>query len=82
MPNMPLLIIEVLSPKQGINDILTKFQAYFALNIKSCWLVIPANESITVYSTLDNLKLFDTGDVEVVDAVVDIRLPIHQIFAW
>jgi Uma2 family endonuclease len=82
MPNMPLLIIEILSPQQGINDILTKFQAYFALNVKSCWLVIPANESITVYSTLDNLKLFDIGDVEVIDEVINIRLPIHQIFAW
>jgi Uma2 family endonuclease len=82
MPNMPLLAIEVLSPKQGINDILTKFHAYFALNVKSCWLVIPPNESITVYSNLDELKLFDKDDEEVIDKMVDIHLPMQNIFEW
>lgn len=49
MSHMPLLTIEIFSPKQALSDILSKFKAYFALGIKSCWLVIPSNESITVY---------------------------------
>ncbi|MCP4702526.1 MAG: Uma2 family endonuclease [Gammaproteobacteria bacterium] len=82
MPDMPLLAIEVLSPKQGIDDILTKFHAYFSLGVKSCWLVIPANESITVYSTPDDLKLFGRDDTEVVDEVADIHLPVQNVFGW
>ncbi|MDM8560095.1 Uma2 family endonuclease [Candidatus Parabeggiatoa sp. HSG14] len=44
--DMPQLAIEILSPKQSIDNILAKFKAYFALSIKSCWLIIPTNESI------------------------------------
>jgi len=42
MTQMPELVIEVLSPKQAITEILSKFKAYFTLGIKSCWLVIPS----------------------------------------
>jgi Uma2 family endonuclease len=79
---MPLLAIEIVSPKQGLDEILAKFEAYFALGVKSCWLVIPTNESITIYSKLNAFKLFDTGDTELVDEVIDIRLPIQKIFEW
>ncbi len=36
MLEMPLLAIEVVSPQQGIEEILAKFDAYFALGVKSC----------------------------------------------
>jgi Uma2 family endonuclease len=82
MSKMPLLTIEILSPKQTIDDILNKFKAYFALNVQSCWLVIPILESITVYSQrIDNFKLFEAkGDTEVIDEGLDIRLPLQNIF--
>ena len=80
MQDMPLLAIEVLSPRQGIEEILAKIRAYFALGIKSCWMAIPANESITVYSKPREFISFSMKDKVVVDEVVDIRLPIKKIF--
>ncbi len=80
MLDMPLLAIEVISPKQGIDDILAKFDAYFALGIQSCWLVTPALESITVYSQPDQFNTFDMNDTEIVDEVINIHLPLHKIF--
>jgi Uma2 family endonuclease len=78
---MPTLAIEIISPKQSIDDILSKFKVYFALGIKSCWLVTPAFESITVYSGFRNFKLFDVRrDAEVIDDVLDIHLPLGKIF--
>jgi Uma2 family endonuclease len=77
---MPLLVIEILSPKQGLDDILAKFEAYFALGVKSCWLVIPLNESITVYSTSEHFKTFGNNSTEVIDEVIGIQLPIKEIF--
>lgn len=80
---MPLLAIEIISPKQYLDDILAKFEAYFALKVKSCWLVTPVLESITVYSqTLDNFRPFEVtrGDTEVVDEVLGIRLPLSKVF--
>jgi len=80
MEQMPLLAIEVLSPRQGVNDIIAKFQAYFTLGVKSCWLVIPATESITVYSQAKQYKTFGTDATELIDEVMDIRLPIQKVF--
>jgi len=80
MKDMPLLVIEILSPRQNLNDILAKFQAYFALGIKSCWLVIPAIKAITIYPQPDQSKTFGTNDSEIIDEVMDIRLPIQKIF--
>ncbi len=77
---MPLLAIEVLSPQQGINDIIAKFHAYFAQGVKSCWLVTPITKSITIYSQPGQPKTFDVNDNEVFDEVMDIRLPAQKIF--
>ncbi|MEK8018834.1 MAG: hypothetical protein VSS75_018325 [Candidatus Parabeggiatoa sp.] len=53
---------------------------YFALGVKSCWLVIPANEVITVYSAQGDFESFGSKDTEVIDDILDIRLPKPQIF--
>ncbi|HDN26754.1 MAG TPA: Uma2 family endonuclease [Thioploca sp.] len=82
MPQMPSLVIEILSPKQTINEILTKFDAFFALGVKSCWLVVPATESITVYSAPTDFKTFGTEVAEIIDTGMDIHLSRENIFEW
>ena len=77
---MPDLAIEVLSPRQSVEELVMKIKAFFALGIKSCWLVIPANESMTVYTKPDAFRLFSSNDLEVVDEVMDIHLPVKKIF--
>ncbi len=76
---MPQLVVEILSPKQGTFEILEKFKVYFALGIKSCWLVIPINQSITIYSTIGKFKLFSAG--EVIDDILGIKLDVNEIFS-
>lgn len=78
MSEMPLLVVEVLSPKQSAYEILEKFAAYFALGVKSCWLVDPLTAIVAVYSALDAHQIFAAG--EVVDEVIDLRLPFDEIF--
>jgi Uma2 family endonuclease len=78
--DMPVLTVEIISPSQGTEDILGKFKAYFALGVKSCWLIIPANEVITIYSAQGGFESFGSKDSEVVDKVLDIRLPKPKIF--
>ncbi len=77
---MPDLVIEVLSPKQRISEIFSKFKAYFALGVKSCWLALPLIEVIDVYSQPNQHRTFDLNDTEVIDEVMDIHLPIQKIF--
>ncbi|MFZ4661882.1 MAG: Uma2 family endonuclease [Caldilineaceae bacterium] len=78
MSEMPLLVVEILSPLQGSYEILQKFRLYFALGVKSCWLVDPATEVVVVYAGMEKHKTFSSG--EVVDEVMAIRLPFDQIF--
>jgi Uma2 family endonuclease len=79
---MPLSAIDIISPKQSETQILKKFQVYFALGIKSCWLVTPPLELVTVYypePDLNNFEPFSEPD-EVFDEVINIKIPVKNIF--
>ena len=78
MAEMPLLAIEILSPKQGLQEIVEKIDAYFALGVRSCWLIDPTTAIVVVYRTLDEHKVFSSG--EVVDEIIGIGLPFAEIF--
>jgi Uma2 family endonuclease len=80
MSDMPLLVAEVLSPKQTLDEIIAKFKVYFALGVKSCWLVVPVNESVTVYSTPHQFRTFGIDAKEIVDDTLNLRLPIEKLF--
>ncbi len=78
MSEMPLSTIEILSPSQNAYEILRKFEAYFALGIKSCWLVDPAIETVTVYAAFDKHSVFSEGNI--LDDATSIQLPVQEIF--
>lgn len=78
MQEMPLLAVEILSPKQGLYEIVEKFRLYFALGVRSCWLVEPVLHTVTVYSSSNEWQTFTSGDV--VDQVLQIRLALAEIF--
>lgn len=78
MTEMPLLAVEILSPKQGTDDILEKFEAYFGAGVSSCWLVDPALEVVSVYHAADRHTIYSQGEVE--DESLNIRLPVANIF--
>ena len=78
MKEMPNLVIEVISPRQGTLSIIEKFQAYFALGIRSCWLVDPVTAAVRVCHPNKEPMTFSSDDI--VDKVVDIKLPVKEIF--
>ena len=78
MSEMPELVIEVVSPRQGAHGIVQKFQAYFALGVRSCWLVDPTIAAVRVYHNNSNSQTFSSGDL--VDDVIKIKIPIVEIF--
>lgn len=79
MREMPLLAVEIVSPKQGLYEIWEKFRLYFELGIQSCWLVEPTTRIVTVYSSSQARRAFSSDDV--VDEKLGIRIPIYEIFA-
>lgn len=78
MSEMPLLAVEILSPRQGLYEIIEKVKLYFALGVKSCWVVIPNTQTVTIYTAPDHFRTFVEG--EVLDEVLKIHLPIAEIF--
>jgi Uma2 family endonuclease len=76
----PLLAIEILSPSQGTREIFAKFRAYFAMGVKSCWLVDPAMKVIDVFSTPTESNIYDLSDGQVTDKTLNIQLPMLKIF--
>ncbi|MFN8491206.1 MAG: Uma2 family endonuclease [Caldilineaceae bacterium] len=79
MKEMPLLAVEIVSPKQGMYEIAKKVRLYFELGIQSCWVVEPVIQVITVYASIGQWETFTRGDV--VDEKLGIRLPIDEVFA-
>lgn len=78
MKDMPKLVIEVISPRQGTLSIIEKFQAYFALGIQSCWLVDPITAAVRVCHPNQEPKTYSSGDI--VDEIVEIKMPVKDIF--
>lgn len=44
--------------------------------------MMPALEEIRVFSQLNCYKNFDMNVTEIIDEVMDIRLPIQKVFKW
>lgn len=78
MSDMPLLAIEIVSPRQGLYDLIIKFRVYFTLGIQSCWLVEPTINAVSVYTTIDQWETYTRDDV--IDEKLNLRIPVSQIF--
>jgi Uma2 family endonuclease len=46
MTDPPLTVVEILSPNQGMEELISKADAYFEAGVKSCWIVQPLLEAI------------------------------------
>jgi Uma2 family endonuclease len=78
---MPDLAIEILSPRQAVSYLIRKIKAYFKLGVKSCWLVNPDQEIISVYSKNNRQKNYDMDDPKIIDEVMALHLPVREVFS-
>lgn len=79
MNEMPLVAIEIMSPTQSNDDIITKIERYFNAGVHSCWMVIPTLEAIVVYSSLDQYQFFNSTQI-LKDSVMEIEIDLAQVF--
>lgn len=80
MTDMPLTVIEIVSPSQTDAEILAKFRRYFNAGVKSCWLVMPSFQAISVYSEFGKYRFFSEKDT-LIDSVTGIELALSEIFS-
>ena len=75
----PVLVIEILSPKQNLQPLVDKIRAYGQHGVKSCWLVVPATRVVSVFPAAGGSRAFAEGTL--LDEAIGIEIPVAQIFA-
>lgn len=75
----PLLAIEILSPTQALQELLTKSTRYFQNGVQSYWLVIPPLRSIHVFSSPQDYEVFKKKDI-LNDQILDIQIDLTKVF--
>lgn len=75
----PLCAIEILSPSQSLQELVSKARKYFDYGVKSCWLVIPALKNIYVFSDPQSYQMFKT-DQTLSDPALGISLELAKVF--
>ncbi len=74
----PHLVIEILSPTQGMQELTNRMEIYFGSGVNSCWIVNPTLETIAVFTAISKPRVFSEG--EVVDGASGISVRLDDIF--
>ncbi len=74
----PILVIEILSPTQGMKELTDKFKNYFKNGVQSCWLVMPLLKTVMVVDLKNKQYIFTNGIIK--DAVLNIEVELGEIF--
>ncbi len=76
---IPLAVVEILSPTQNLTELLVKAHAYFDNGVQSYWLVLPALRSIYVFSSPSESEVYTQKDI-LKDELLGIELELKKIF--
>lgn len=75
----PLLTIEILSPKQSLDDLKDKiFNIYFPAGVKSCWIVVPTLKMIAVFTPDGEVQNYIGGIIT--DPALGVEVDMKEIF--
>jgi Uma2 family endonuclease len=76
---LPLLLVEILSPRQAFDDIMEKIRdIYFPAGAKSVWVVLPSAESIMVFKPHSKPATFSQGILK--DATSGFDIDLDKVF--
>jgi Uma2 family endonuclease len=76
---IPLAVVEILSPTQNINELVEKSKIYFENGIKSYWLVVPVLKSVFIYHEYGNFIDFQHQEI-LKDEVLGVELDLKMVF--
>ena len=79
LTRLPLTTIEILSPKQALDDLIDKADAYLAAGVRSCWVVMPKLQGVAVFSA-PGTYVFFRGTEVLQDPATGVELPLSPLF--
>lgn len=81
-PGAPDLAVEVISPNDTHTEVTEKALAWLAAGSRMVLVVDPSQRTVTVYRSLEDIRILTEGDViEGADVVPGWELPIAELFA-
>ena len=78
----PDLAVEVLSREDTVSEVLRKVEEYLAAGVPLVWIVDPATQTVTVYRSLQDVKVLTADqDLDGSPVLPDFRTKVAEIFA-
>jgi Uma2 family endonuclease len=78
---VPDLAVEVLSPNDLFQDVLTKLQEYFQYGVQLVWAVVPEAQQVYVYDSPTHVRILTVRDTLTGGQVLpDFHLPLASLF--
>lgn len=78
-PSPPTTAIEILSPTQSLDFLITKIREfYFPAGVQSAWLIAPAVKSVYFFLPEQPVKVYGSGTL--VDPVIKFELSLEALF--
>jgi Uma2 family endonuclease len=78
---IPNLAVEVISPSELFDNVLTKVAEYFHFGVQQVWLVIPSQSQVYVYDSPTKVRILASHDeLECASLLPGFRLALASIF--
>jgi Uma2 family endonuclease len=74
----PLLVVEILSPTQPLDELVGKAQDYLEAGVGSCWIVQPSFQTVNVFLPGEKPKTYTGG--EITDPGTGIVVKLEDVF--
>ena len=75
----PLLVVEILSPQQPVQEVMDKIDTYFAFGVKSCWVVSPTMHSIQILTADGREIVLNSGTAT--DPITGLTADLAAVFS-
>lgn len=79
MTEIPLGVVEILSPTQSHEELEKKRKQYFAAGVQSYWLVFPDLKSVYVFRNAEDYDVFTRHDL-LHDKVLEVEIDLKEVF--
>ncbi len=78
----PALVIEVMSPGDTVSEVALKMRRWMDAGVELAWVVDPAGRTVTVYRSIDDIRVLTEKDMlSGEDVVPGFECPIAELFA-
>ena len=75
----PLLVVEIISPRQGLDEVMEKIDSYLQNGVKSVWLVTPPLREVTIFLPDGSQQSYHGGVVR--DPAIGIAAGLDAVFS-